>query len=366
MTEARQRHTAKLGRVPIIASAALALALVLSACSSSGGGSEDSSNNSGGAGATGSKAKLTIGIVSSDPSYGAPFIGQDKGYFADQNLEINVTNIGVNGIPALVSGQIDVLMSGSASAFVLAGQGKAPAILYANSAGSIASFVIAKNSINNIKDCNSMATSSPGTAAYGWAAFLKKEFNAKFRIETTPNADLQAAGVSAGRYDCATGTYGTFAPLINNGKIHLILDPSKPETLPATYPKSVIAGVVLVNKSSVESKKAALTAFVRGMVQANTYIKTLQPTEIQSMLSKHEQFVTSMKSPTAVDGITRTLTFLAPCNGFVPESAWTEETDWIAGSGLKISGAVTDEKYSYNTLVDMSLYKANAENTSSC
>ena len=95
-------------------SATATLALAVAACGSgSGGSSAESGNNAGSSGGS----KLTISYSQNVGDEIPLWIASDAGYFKKNGLDVTVTNItGNKGIPALLSGQVDIASIGGSDA----------------------------------------------------------------------------------------------------------------------------------------------------------------------------------------------------------------------------------------------------------
>ncbi len=140
-------------RAPIALTAALA-ALVLAAC----GSSSTSESASASPAPTGASAAATATAVNMGTQpwlgYGAWYIAQDQGYFAEQGVEANIVNFNADADvnTALAAGKVDVANLASHTALAMASAGLPITIVMLEDVSTTADAIISDGSVTSIAD----------------------------------------------------------------------------------------------------------------------------------------------------------------------------------------------------------------------
>lgn len=283
------------------------VALALTACGGGGSASASSGSSSGGGVTT-----ITVGLppaVTAD----AVLIAQEKGYFSQHHLKVNVKTIngGAGAVPALQSGALQVAQSNVlseiqgaahglavpcfAGAFALqktSGKGFIPLVAGADSgiktAADLAGKTIAVNATGGVNQLMADAWLDGQGVDYKSVHYQGMEF---------PN---MPQAISAGRVPAAVGTEPFGTQMVQQGATLLTGDL-----------ESNIKGRPIFscwNASSDWLKKNAGTAqnFIAAIQQANDFINT-QPDQFQTWLEKNSKIAPAVIKDLSLPQFTTTM-----------------------------------------------------------
>lgn len=335
----------------------LALLLGLATIAAGCGDSADDGGN-GSAASGGEPEKLKVAIAAIHPSAGAAvFAAQGEGYFEREGLEVEIQDAAANTPTAVVSGQVDIGVSSPVGALSVVNEGQDAAIIGKILGNGFAAYGVGVPSVKSFKDCKKVVTNALGTTAFAWTGASKEIFGADYEVLPGGNTpDQVQALITSGRADCGMGNYSYFAPLVDEGKLKVLVDPTKPETLPPDFPQGVIEGSVWGLKSHLEDRRPAIEKFMRAITLA--YQEKLKPSsisdaEIADMYAGYDEF--KALAPTMETIVTVMRPFISPDDGYISEESWPVTVDLIKNGGLDFL-STSDPKWSYESRVDMSYY----------
>ncbi len=303
------------------------------------------------------KAKLTVALTALDNSLMQVYLTRQLGYFAEENLDVEIAVVGSNAITQLVSGQADLSISGTSGALVPVSKGQETSIIYANTNGRAAGFVVGGNNVKTLADCKRMATQGVGTATAAYAAYLKNATRASYDIVPMGDYPIITATLSTGGVDCAVGSLGVFASLVAGGRAHLIVDQRDPSTIPRGAETSdVVTGAVFGMKKNLQSKRDAVTRFLRAYKKTAKYMYSKNGEELANALHRVSDF-----SPQSIDllkkqvGDNLNLRIFAPADGVLDAAAWVKTATYFKNGGIS-SIDLSSPLFSYTARVDMTYY----------
>ncbi|ELS02872.1 ABC transporter, substrate-binding protein, aliphatic sulfonates family [Xenococcus sp. PCC 7305] len=219
-----------------------------------------------------SQMKMTLGGVTwigLTPFY----IAQEKGFFADENLEVKLQIFGANTdyVSAFLANRIDGCISCVTSeAVVLADKGKDYKIVLVqdNSAGGDG--ILARNSITSLADFKGKKVAAEqGGVGHFFLLQVLKEVGLTGNDITIINADAStaAAAYQAGNVEIAS-TYAPFLSQANEAQPdgRIIYDSSKMPT--------AITDFYTFDSKYIDANPEAVTAFVKAIVKALDFLET--------------------------------------------------------------------------------------------
>lgn len=327
---------------------------MLAACSSSGSTVSSSSSAS-----RTSEATLTVVLPAIDPSLAQVYVASEEGYFAAENLNVKIVQAGSNVLSEIVSGQADLAEFGTSNALLPIPNGEQTSIIYANTDGSASSFMVGTKTVTSIPQCKRTGTLSVGSGTYANAAEIKIAAHATYDIVPMEDFPTIAASLVSGGLDCAVGTLGNFAPQIDSGQVHLLVDPRKPATYPAGADPSLIpTGAVFGMKAKLQSERNAIVRFLTAYQKALTYLNTHSAAQIASVLRMSKDFAPeSQATLTQEVQANLQLKIYAPYDGELPSAVWPQTLTYFKNGGVN-SIDPGSSAYSYSSCVDMSYYDA--------
>lgn len=299
---------------------------------------------------------LVIGVAAIGTYTNPLFFAKVRDYYKDEHLSVEIRNLGgANNVPALVAEQIDLATQGVSAAFPPVQQGKEMSIVYSLSGNGDTGFLAATGNVKSASECKRLVTGTAATASYGYAALYKAALNASYEIVSTPDTPTQLAMLLSGQVDCQAGSFSNLFTAIDEGKVHLIVDPRDPSTVPAKAPKELVEVGLFGVKDHLQKRSDAIARFIKVLDRAVNDMKGMQPSAIADELRKDDAYktYTSAQLTKLIDG---ERTFLTPNVGFVPSSLWPDEIKWVQYALPYVNA--TDPKWSYESRVDMSYWQA--------
>jgi NitT/TauT family transport system substrate-binding protein len=342
---------------------AAAVVLLASAC----GGSTSSGSGSGGTG----KASLgTLSITIAGVSTGnAPlYLAQENGYFAKRGLTVNIINAGSAAFTEAAAGKVDMSMTGTTAGLAPIIQGRQTVMIYAWGVGpDVAGVVVSANSpYKSLTDLAGKKVSSEGTSgsSYGTTQALSKYVQQQtgkgFQTVSLSTLPAQADEVISGRTAAAVGIASIWAPFITAHKLKLLVNPG------ASAEAKTIFGSDLVNLSiwglpaHLQQKKAAVTAFMGAMMEANTFINTHNDQQVATAMAK-SPILTGNSVTQLTYAFSLDRPFVDSTNGQISQAAWSHSLQEFAGWGLGIDPS--NPALGYAKAVDMSYLDAASANS---
>lgn len=241
------RPTPTLRRIRPLLGLLAVLALLGAAC---GSGDDDNGSGSGGSsgGGGGEEVSLTLGTVESITNLPV-VVGQAKGYFEDQGIDLEVEYMasGVNIVPALASGQIDIgegsVTPGTFNSF---GQEvNAPVVAYKGGCEAGFDFcplMISNELAEDFEDWTSIrgktvAISARWTASHQKLVLLDEEFGVspdEYELIELPFSDIPQA-LTSGAIDAAVMIEPIATSLEVDGVGMRVLEPEMEPSVPVVF-----------------------------------------------------------------------------------------------------------------------------------
>jgi len=204
----------------------LGLAIILLACESTPRTAPNSEQH-----------HLTLRYGAGTPGAAAlPELGVELGYFTQEDLTLDVNDtLGANVQNALVSGQVDIIGFSLSGAEDLAHKGKATTIVMGLLGSGLAGALVGSPTITSLSALKGKAghctiATMPNGNTYGYATLYDQVLNLHCSIVQFGSADLIAAAVVAGRVDVAINAQSVFQAALDQGKVHLLIDPKDSAT----------------------------------------------------------------------------------------------------------------------------------------
>jgi hypothetical protein len=139
---------------------------------------------------------------------------------------------------------------------------------------------------------------------------------------------------------------------LSTGQLKLLVDPTKASTLPKGFPSQILGGSDIGLKSDLSAKKAAVTAYMRGMQATLKLMAKMTPTQMAKKLRTISDWQT-ISLADLTQQVAQALPFNAPDQGQIPASTWSQNVSFLQAGGLSYVSP-TDPTWSYKALVDMS------------
>jgi ABC-type nitrate/sulfonate/bicarbonate transport system substrate-binding protein len=352
----RQKSNTQKSRRPLrrvgVASFAVA-AVVVAGCSSSGSSGAPSGTNDGQ-----QTQSLSIG-VGAVGAFAAPiYLAEINGYWKDAGLNVSISNAGANLITLVAGGRIDLGYAGITSAFVPVSQGKDTTVVFGGDMAASTSVLAGIAGITSPDQCKRVTTASTGTSAATWASVYKQDLHESgWDIDNVTDPTAELATVLTGQSQCIVGTYLSMAQGFTTGKLHFLINPSDPSTIPsAVQALQQAPGASLFGLTDTLSKKqAALEPLEAGLIKAMQYMKSTPPATQAAALRTNGDWK-SQDTATIVDTLNAEIPFLNPGNGLIPESSWAPALQFAKFVVPAVDP--TAQEWSYAARVDMSSWNA--------
>lgn len=302
---------------------------------------------------------LNVSLPLQAISYLALYVAENKGYFQDENLIVNIS-IDPTLLTQMVAGQTDITIAsavGGATA-AIKGEGVQEVFGWQYDAGEALITNAKYSSISQLQSLNScrLGSLAPGTQVYAYAAHFKQLFGLKCDIIVAASYPLLASGLNSGSYDAAVMAGFVAAQTIAGGGTHILVDPLQSD-FQSKYalPKALTASVLGL-ASHLKSDPEPLTRFLRAIVRAQATMQTMSPDDLAVLMQKQqpETFgslsVDNLKLQIkyAWESITQT--------GYISSSVWASclksYDSWQVQGFSSSQPAVA-----YGKVVDMSYYK---------
>lgn len=275
-------------RLTSLASVSLAVAAMVTGCSLLGGSSSSSSSSTASSAGL-EKTHLTVGMLSAIDVVPA-YIAQDKGYFAQQGLNVTLQTVsgGSQSIPALVGGSLDIAFSNWGSMFSAQekklGDFRAIVDAYQSQEQNVL-VTLPGSGIKSVKDLVGKTISAnnlTGTATIAFKELLKSN-NVdpnSVKITTLGYSDVPAA--LANHQVVASILLEPYLSEVerSNGAVPVsdLFGPGPTLNMP-------IAGYMTLAKT-VQQDPKTIAAFQRAMIKAQEEANN-NPTEVQQEMVKH-------------------------------------------------------------------------------
>jgi ABC-type nitrate/sulfonate/bicarbonate transport system substrate-binding protein len=344
------------------AAAAAIVALVFAAACGS------SSSGSGGGASSSSQASLgTLSIAIAGASSGnAPlYIAQQNGYFKQHGVTVDIINAGSAAFTEAASGKVDMSMTGTTAGLAPIIQGRQTSTIYTWGVGpDVAGVVVKKGSpIKSLADLAGKTVSSEGSSgsSYGTTKalsdYVQEQTGKGFTIIPLATLPDQADQVIAGRTTAAVGLASIWAPYVLAGQLELLVNPGTSPQAKEIFGDDLINLSIWGLPSKLAANRAAVTAFLAGMLEANKFIDSHTNAQVAQVMA-----TSPLLAGNTVAALTYAFSldrpFVDRTQGKITEQAWNDSLKQFATWGLGISSSNPD--LSYAKAVDMSYLDAAA------
>ncbi len=203
--------------------------------------------------------------------YGPLFIAQEKGYFAEEGVEVELVNMEDVKIrfPALAAGKIDALVTTVDTVLNFLSKEQSYRYLFALDDSRGGDGIVARKEIKTIADLKGKTVGyTQGSVSQFFLGVLLKQAGLKLSDVKSQNMTAGDAGAAfvAGRLDAAV----TWEPWLTRGKMaphgHLLIDSSSTPGL--------IVDVAVTTPEKLAKRKADLQAVYRAWIRAVEFQKT--------------------------------------------------------------------------------------------
>ncbi len=352
MGTGRDSSTIVRSRWGVLGAMALALALLGAACSS--GGDSSSSDTSAGGSSGPARASVTVAVGALDPVFTQAYVTQEAGFFDDENLDVNLNVAGSNVVNLLVSGQADLALLGTSSAFVPVREGKQTSIIYGNLGGGTSGFMVGTGDITEPSGCSRVGTLNVGSAVYAWATLYESAYDADYEIVPFQDYPTIIAATQSGNVDCAVAAYGSLAQGINDGTFKLIVDPRNEASLPSSVPTDIIEGALWGMSDNLNSRSDVMVRFLRAYNKGLELINSSSETELAELMTQNSEWATFGGQKLA-ELIEFQKYAFAPNDGYISPDGWTANIEFFKNGGLEFIDPA-NPTWGYDERVDMSFY----------
>ncbi len=332
-------------KVQLGVAVALLAALVGAACGSGAPAPQSSTS--------GQPVHINVGIGGPDPIFSPLFIADQKGWFKQQNLDVNIALTGVETIPNFIADQVDIAVYSLNAAQTIASRGIGVSVIYGAGGAAASAFVGGRRGINSITDCKTFSTYQKGSAVYAYANMDRALYKANYTIAPLTQLTVIGSQIATGQVDCGNSTYVALSPFLASGQIKLLADPEAKIGLPSGW-VNALGSVVMGKPDYLKAHRSAIVRFLKAYTQAENFmLDRANVDQIANMLTRSPIFAASTPASLQL-AVQHTVFNMAPCGAYVSEATWPDQLAYLAQSGQDISGT----QYSYAKMVDMSFYDA--------
>jgi len=301
-------------------------------------------------------ATIDVAVPSDLPAFAQLYVADEKGYYEDENLEVNIQAVGGgNIVSSLLSESVDLAFIGTGLCLTIENQGADCSIVYNTLGGGAGAFLAARPDITDVADCETIGALGPGSAAYGWAVNYADEAGIDPDIVPLQDTATIAAALDGGQISCGVGDFFGFARLIDEDRVNVLVDTreedQRPSFIPSTFPEAGLFGIA----EHLDGEREAIVRFLRAFHRAYTDTMSQAPAaEIAGLLREREAFQV-LDEAAIVGQVEANLPFYVPSGGDIADDQWADALDVFASQGLDFVDP-DDERWSYDNLVDMSYY----------
>jgi NitT/TauT family transport system substrate-binding protein len=355
-------------RLTVTLTTAASVLLLASACGSSGSSSTGSSGTgSSGGKSTSSLGSLSITIAGASTGNAPLYVAEVNGYFKDRGLTVNVTNAGSAAFTEAAAGKVDMSMTGTTAGLAPIVQGRQTVMIYSWGVGpDVAGVVVAANSpIQSLTGLAGKTVSSEGTSgsSFGTAQalsnYVKQKTGKGFQLVSDATLPAQADEVISGRVTAAVGLASIWAPYILAGKLKLLVNPATSTEVQTIFGSSLVNLSIWGLPSLLAQKKAAVTAFMGGLLEANKFIDSHTDAQVAAVMVK-SPLLTGDNVKQLTYGFSLDRPFVDKTQGQITQSGWNSSLKTFAGWGLGLDPS--NPNLAYSKAVDMSYLDAASAN----
>jgi ABC-type nitrate/sulfonate/bicarbonate transport system substrate-binding protein len=192
--------------------------------------------------------------------------------------------------------------------------------------------------------------------SYAWAVWWKKALNANWELVQFSDNPAMTASLLSGQIDCAVNSSQSFQAGLDAGRLHLLADPQRPSTFPASFPTGILGGSLWGMKDNLKAKQDAIVRFMRAYLKGADWILNNSSTDVATLLRKNPDWAT-VQQQTVVKDFDNVRALLYPHHGYIAASSWPSVLEFAVVSGQSFIRP-SDPMWSYARRVDMSYFKA--------
>lgn len=255
----------------------------------------------------GTATKLDYGIASIDPLYAVAYVALQKGFFKQENLDVNYLNTqsGPRTKQLLAAGQIFVGTSGVSDAVALSIAGKPAKVVFGfDQRVPFANILIRKEDydsgrIRSVKDLagKSIAVTQPQAATWLMATYIATRFDIvdKTKILGLGDFATMLGALKAGRVDAAISTISMIDSAYQEGWGHTLFDVTDEAEWNKVFGGPVPGVGCYLLSETVDKQATVVQSFVNAMSKAQGVLNTSTPEQISDLIFK--DFLTGFERP---------------------------------------------------------------------
>src|SRR5262249_7276353 len=156
-------------------------------------------------------------------------------YFDQENLDVTMNAVSSNVLMnSVLTGEANIVASSTTAALLAAPEGKSTTVIYGYTGNHQTGAFATRPGIKSLDDLKALpncklATTAPGTSFYGYTNYFIKSLGLKCTVTQFGNQDLAIGSVVSGANDGGAFSILSAASLANDGKVNLLIDPTKQE-----------------------------------------------------------------------------------------------------------------------------------------
>jgi ABC-type nitrate/sulfonate/bicarbonate transport system substrate-binding protein len=309
--------------------------------------------------ASAASTTITIALSAVLPAYAPLYDAMLRGYFSRAHLNVVIDYVGgANTVGTVVSGRADLAIQGSTSALAAVNSGVNTEMIYSFTGAGAAGSVYASNSIASIQDCKTMAVAGPATAYYAWAQLEQKLLGGKWTIAVVGSPTTVVAEVESGQADCGVMDPGGFNTLLESKQVHLVLDTTKPATLPESMQKFMgndSEATIWGLPANLAQKRSAVVAFLKAFHRGVVDVETNSGLSEAQLIQQVSVYKAYDLQSLALNLQQYRAYWDRPCNGYFPSTSWANSVTFFQDGGATYVNPQLPQ-WSWASRVDMSYY----------
>jgi ABC-type nitrate/sulfonate/bicarbonate transport system substrate-binding protein len=323
----------------------------------------------GGAAGQGSGPQNAFPFTAAYPATGAAIsqavLAQTLGFFKQEGLDVKLELIaGGTIVNSVVSGEADVAATGASAVDLLAQKGENVVMVWGASGNGSNDVMVGGPAVQGFADLKSkqdcvIASTAQGTSPYGVAYYYIRLLGLPCKVVPYSSTQLELAALLGGRADAGVNAYDNVAPVVAQGKLHWLIDPTKPTDY-ATYIKGKIEVTETVwfgIAETLKKKREATLRLMRAFGKVDKVIHTMSGEQLAKAAQQIPEWQT-LDFPQLVISYAAAVhvPFMNPDHGYITTTRYNAflnfaATDW----GLQNFSA-SDPAFAYSKRVDMSYY----------
>jgi ABC-type nitrate/sulfonate/bicarbonate transport system substrate-binding protein len=342
----------------------LALSVVVAGCSS---GSSSASSSSGSTAE--SVGSLIVGVPGVSTVSTALYIAQTEGYYAKYHVSVSLENAGALVGTEASAGRLDLAQEGTSGALTATAGGRPTSVVYWLGGNDTGYVVVRQQSplkpaataLDTLMVLSGKRVAVEGTAdsSYGFASAYSKYIVAHggkpLTIVSLPTTAAEQAELLSGEVDAAVGSTGAVGgSTIAAGKARVLVAPSASDISTLSGGQTVALALWGL-KSIVQSKSAAVAAFLAAVRDAQKFMSSHSAEQVAASLEKSSAWNTFTEAQ-IMDTYKYDSPFLGPSNGYIDSSVWARSVKSFGTWGLTIN--LNSSEFTYSNAVDMSYWNA--------